>query len=88
MITDGTGIILHVIHQTDFNLSLKQIIKRSSLREVTCIKQQQVFVFLTFLLQESCTTGHSGLASQQSISKRVRERLHTTMHIVGVINIQ
>ena len=88
MISNRTCIIPHLIHHLDFYLSLKQIIIGTSLRKITRIEQQHIFVLTALFFHKSRPTQHTCLSGQYRIREIRGKGFDTTMHVVRMKYIQ
>ena len=64
MVADGGGIVAHLIHQPDLDLSLEEGVVTRALREVAAVDEQQSGVELTLLLHHVDATQEAAPASQ------------------------
>ena len=88
MISNRTCIIPHLIHHLDFHLSFKQIIIGTSLRKITGIEQQHIFVLTALFFHKSRPTQHTRLSGQYRIREIRGKGFDTTMHVVRMKYIQ
>ena len=86
MVSDGTGIIVHHIHQAHFHITFEQRIVRRALREITTIKKQQIRVALTFFFQHGYSANKASSPCLQSISKVLTQWHNTAMRVIGMQN--
>ena len=86
MVADGNGIIVHLVHQADLDLSLEKGIVARTLREVTAVDEQQFGMLLALFLDHINTTQESATACKILIVEVHIERHDGGMSIIGVQN--
>ena len=84
MVADGTGIIVHQVHQSGFHVSFEQGIIRRALREVTTVEEQQLGIRLTLFFQHSNATQEATTTSQSRVGKVLTQRQNAAVRVIGM----
>ena len=84
MVTDGGGIVAHLVHQVHLHISLIERIVGRTLREVATVEEQQLGILQPFLFYQSQTAQIASPAGHCRVGQRFLQRHNAAMGVVGV----
>ena len=84
MVADGSGVIVHEVHQSALHIALVESIVGRPLREVARIEEQQIGILGTLLLDHSHTPHEASAARRHGVAQHLRERENRAMCVVGM----
>ena len=84
MVADGDGVVLHLVHQPYLHVALEHGVESRTLREVSAIEEQQVGVFLSFLMQHGNAAQVSTAVGQHGVGQVGIQRQDGGVRVVGV----
>ena len=84
MIANGGGIIAHLVHQAKLYIALEHGIVTGPLREVATVDEQQLGLFLAFLLDHGHPAQKAATTGQHRIGQGLLQREYAGMGIVGM----
>src|SRR5690606_21735441 len=84
VVSHGGSIISHHRHEFKFKFAAKKIKVRSSLKHISRIQKQNIFFFLSYLLNQCCSSRKSTLIGISGI--RFIKRFNTAVLVIGMKN--